>query len=155
MLTLKELHDSYNNTHSKYPNPLVYHNMKDKELSMLKYKALRPYLECLEGQIIIYRERFIAFAILSNVEVDEKGFRANVRALDPIFHPPYISNEIDGLKWSMGGIWGCMASNHGRISCLYANWCIWPEKHFVEFIEKIYLEDGRNAAHKAIHQSSK
>ena len=61
MLTLKELHDSYNNTHPKYPNPLVYHNMKDKELSMLKYKALRPYLECLEGQIIIYRERFIAF----------------------------------------------------------------------------------------------
>jgi len=87
--------------------------------------------------------------------VDEKGFRANVRALDPIFHPPYISNEIDGLKWSMGGIWGCIASNHGRISCLYANWCIWPEKHFVEFIEKIYLEDGRNAAQKAIYQSSK
>ena len=44
MLTLKELHDSYNNTHPKYPNPLVYHNMKDKELSMLKYKVLRPYL---------------------------------------------------------------------------------------------------------------
>ena len=80
--------------------------MMDKELSTLKYKALRPYLECIEGQIIIYRERFIAFAILSNVEVYEQGFRANVRALDPIFHPPYITNEIDGLKWSMAGALG-------------------------------------------------
>ena len=49
MLTIKELHDSYNHTHPKYPNPLVYNNMMDKELSMLKYKALRPYLECIEG----------------------------------------------------------------------------------------------------------
>ena len=39
MLTLKELHESYNNTHPKYTNPLDYHNMKDKELSMLKYKT--------------------------------------------------------------------------------------------------------------------
>ena len=124
MLTLKELHESYNNTHPKYTSPLVYHNMKDKELSMLKYKALHPNLEFMEGQIIIYRERFIAFAILNNVEVDEKGFRENVRALGPIFHSPYISNKIDGLKWNMGGILGCMASNHDRISCLYANRCI-------------------------------
>ena len=36
-----------------------------------------------------------------------------------------------------------------------ANWCVWPEKHFVEFIEKIYLEDGQNTAHKAINRSSK
>ena len=38
--------------------------------------------------------------------------------------------------------------NYGRVSFLYANWFIWSEKHFVEFIEKIYLEEGRDAALK-------
>ena len=70
--------------------------MMDKELSTLKYKALRPYLECIEGQIIIYRERFIAFAILSNVEVDEKGFRANrVRQFDTADPPLPLLSPLD------------------------------------------------------------
>jgi len=38
MLTLKELHDSYNNTNPRYTNPLVYHNMKDKEPNKEAFK---------------------------------------------------------------------------------------------------------------------
>jgi hypothetical protein len=149
MLTLEKLSESYENTHPQYTNPLRYYNFKDKELTRIKKDALRPYLECLEGKIVIYKERFISFVVLSNVTVNDRGFEAVVRALDTIYLPSYFQRDMEGRTWSVAGCWEGIGSSNGRVSCLYVNWAILPEDHLVKYIEKIYLEEGKVAATKA------
>ena len=59
-----------------------------------------PYLECLEGKIVIYKEQFISFVVLSNVTVNDRGFEAVVRALDTIYFPSYFQRDMEGRTWS-------------------------------------------------------
>ena len=85
MQTLKKLTETYQNSHPVYSNPLNYANITDKELSKIKRKALQPYLEEqeLSGKILVYKEKFVGFVVMSDIEMNEKGFKATVQALDP------------------------------------------------------------------------
>jgi hypothetical protein len=94
---------------------------------MLKYKALRPYMECLEGQIIIYRARLVAFVVLFDVECDERGFRANVWRLNIIHLPQYAKRLAEHKVLQVACTWNSIRLLDDRINCSPAGWIFWPE----------------------------
>ena len=86
MLTLKELSDTYNENHPTHAHLLNHADVTNKELNVTKRKILQPYLEeqKLDGRIIIYKEKFVGFVLINNVEMSQKGFKADIQALDPL-----------------------------------------------------------------------
>lgn len=155
MQTLKKLTETYQNSHPVYFNPLNYANITDKELSKIKRKALQPYLEEqeLSGKILVYKEKFVGFVVMSDIEMNEKGFKATVQALDPLYQPYQHHKEIEGRTWQISAPWSLFLCNQTSICCFYVGWTIWPESNFTKYIEKIYLDEGKGPAYHSVMQS--
>jgi len=144
MLTLKELSDTYNENHPTHAHLLNHADVTNKELNITKRKILQPYLEeqNLNGRIIIY-----------NLEMSEKGFKADIQALDPLFQPYEHHQDIEGRKWKIGGPWNMLMCNDTSIGCFYVGWNIWPEASYTKNIEEIYLNKGKQAAYVEVVNS--
>lgn len=148
MLTLKELKQTYDNSHPDYEHLLNRADITDKKLNKIKREILQPYLEeqKLEGRVIVYKEKYAGFVVISDVEMTEKGFKASIQALDPLDQPYGHHKHIEGSRWKIGGPWNMLMCNATSIGCFYVGWNIWPEASFTEYIEEIYLSKGQQAA---------
>ena len=148
MLTLKELKQTYDNSHPDYEHLLNRADITDKKLNKIKREILQPYLEDqqLEGRVIVYKEKYAGFVVISNVEMTEKGFKASIQALDPLDQPYEHHKHIEGSRWKIGGPWNMLMCNTTSIGCFYVGWNIWPEASFTKYIEEIYLSKGKQAA---------
>ena len=152
MPTLKELSETYNENHPTHAHLLNHADVTNKELNVTKRKILQPYLEKqkLNGRIILYKEKFVGFVLINNVEMSEKGFKADIQALDPLFQPYEHHQHIEGSKWKIGGPWNMLMCNTSSIGCFYVGWNIWPEATFTNYIEGIYLTKGKKYAYHAM-----
>ena len=148
MLTLKELKQAYDNSHPDYEHLLNRADITDKKLNKIKREILQPYLEDqkLEGRVIVYKEKYAGFVVISDVEMTEKGFKASIQALDPLDQPYDHHKHIEGSRWKIGGPWNMLMCNATSIGCFYVGWNIWPEASFTKYIEEIYLSKGKQAA---------
>ena len=148
MLTLKELKQAYDKSHPDYEHLLNRADITDKKLNKIKREILQPYLEDqkLEGRVIVYKEKYAGFVVISDVEMTEKGFKARIQALDPLDQPYEHHKHIEGSRWKIGGPWNMLMCNTTSIGCFYVGWNIWPEASFTKYIEEIYLSKGRQAA---------
>ena len=148
MLTLKELKQTYDNSHPDYEHLLNRADITDKKLNKIKREILQPYLEeqKLEGRVIVYKEKYAGFVVISDVEMTEKGFKASIQALDPLDQPYKHHKHIEGSRWKIGGPWNMLMCNATSIGCFYVGWNIWPEASFTKYIEEIYLTQGKQAA---------
>jgi len=148
MLTLKELKQTYDNSHPDYEHLMNRADITDKKLNKIKREILQPYLEDqqLEGRVIVYKEKYAGFVVISDVEMTEKGFKASIQALDPLDQPYEHHKHIEGSRWKIGGPWNMLMCNATSIGCFYVGWNIWPEASFTKYIEEIYLSKGRRAA---------
>jgi len=148
MQTLKELKQTYDNSHPDYEHLLYRADITDKKLNKIKRKILEPYLEeqQLEGRVIVYKEKYAGFVVISDVEMTEKGFKASIQALDPLDQPYEHHKNIEGSRWKIGGPWNMLMCNTTSIGCFYVGWNIWPEASFTKYIEEIYLSKGKQAA---------
>jgi len=148
MLTLKELKQAYDKSHPDYEHLLNRADITDKKLNKIKREILQPYLEDqkLEGRVIVYKEKYAGFVVISDVEMTEKGFKASIQALDPLDQPYEHHKHIEGSRWKIGGPWNMLMCNTTSIGCFYVGWNIWPEASFTKYIEEIYLSKGRQAA---------
>jgi len=45
---------------------------------------------------LVYKEKFVGFVVMSDIEMNEKGFKATVQALDPLYQPYQHHKEIEG-----------------------------------------------------------
>ena len=155
MLTLKQLKQTYDNSHPDYEHLLNRADITDKKLNKIKREILQPYLEeqKLEGRVIVYKEKYAGFVVISDVEMTEKGFKANIQALDPLDQPYEHHKHIEGSRWKIGGPWNMLMCNTTSIGCFYVGWNIWPEASFTKQIEKIYLKLGKTAAYRAVVQT--
>lgn len=155
MLTLKELKQTYDNSHPDYEQLMNRADITDKKLNKIKREILQPYLEDqqLEGRVIVYKEKYAEFVVISDVEMTEKGFKASIQALDPLDQPYEHHKHIEGSRWKIGGPWNMLMCNTTSIGCFYVGWNIWPEASFTEQIEKIYLKLGKTAAYRAVVQT--
>ena len=122
MLSLPELSQSYKNSHPHYINPLAYFDVTDHELADLKREALIPYLENLEGKMVIYRARMVAFVVLFHVECDGHGFRANVWRLNIIHLSHYAKRLAEHKIWQVACTWNSIRLLDDRINCSPAGW---------------------------------
>ena len=157
MQTLKELKQTYDNSHPDYEHLLNRADITDKKLNKIKREILQPYLEDqkLDGRIILYKEKYAGFVLISDVEMSEKGFKASIQALDPLDQPYEHHKDIEGSKWKIGGPWNMLMCNTSSIGCFYVGWNIWPEATFTKFIEKIYLDEGKEEACHSVTLSLK
>ena len=148
MLTLKQLKQTYDNSHPDYEHLMNRADITDKKLNKIKREILQPYLEDqqLEGRVIVYKEKYAGFVVISDVEMTEKGFKASIQALDPLDQPYEHHKHIEGSRWKIGGPWNMLMCNATSIGCFYVGWNIWPEASFTKYIEEIYLSKGRRAA---------
>ena len=148
MLTLKELKQTYDNSHPDYEQLMNRTDITDKKLNKIKREILQPYLEeqKLEGRVIVYKEKYAGFVVISDVEMTEKGFKASIQALDPLDQPYEHHKHIEGSRWKIGGPWNMLMCNTTSIGCFYVGWNIWPEDSFTKYIEEIYLSKGKQAA---------
>ena len=148
MLTLKELKQTYDNSHPDYEHLLNRADITDKKLNKIKREILQPYLEDqqLEGRVVVYKEKYAGFVVISDVEMTEKGFKASIQALDPLNQPYEHHKHIEGSRWKIGGPWNMLMCNSTSIGCFYVGWNIWPEASFNKNIEEIYLSKGKQAA---------
>ena len=148
MLTLKELKQTYDNSHPDYEQLMNRADITDKKLNKIKREILQPYLEeqKLEGRVIVYKEKYAGFVVISDVQMTEKGFKANIQALDPLDQPYEHHKHIEGSRRKIGGPWNMLMCNTTSIGCFYVGWNIWPEASFTKFIEEIYLSKGKQAA---------
>lgn len=148
MLTLKELKQTYDNSHPDYEQLMNRADITDKKLNKIKREILQPYLEDqqLEGRVIVYKEKYAGFVVISDVEMTEKGFKASIQALDPLDQPYEHHKHIEGSRWKIGGPWNMLICNTTSIGCFYVDWNIWPEASFTKYIEEIYLSKGKKAA---------
>ena len=123
-------------------------DITDKKLNKIKREILQPYLEeqKLEGRVIVYKEKYAGFVVISDVEMTEKGFKASIQALDPLDQPYEHHKHIEGSRWKIGGPWNMLMCNATSIGCFYVGWNIWPEASFTKYIEEIYLTQGKQAA---------
>ena len=155
MLTLKQLKQTYDNSHPDYEHLLNRADITDKKLNKIKREILQPYLEDqqLEGRVIVYKEKYAGFVVISDVEMTEKGFKASIQALDPLDQPYEHHKHIEGSRWKIGGPWNMLMCNTTSIGCFYVGWNIWPEASFTKQIEKIYLKLGKTAAYRAVVQT--
>jgi hypothetical protein len=155
MLTLKELKQTYDNSHPDYEQLMNRADITDKKLNKIKGEILQPYLEDqqLEGRVIVYKEKYAGFVVISDVEMTEKGFKASIQALDPLDQPYEHHKHIEGSRWKIGGPWNMLMCNTTSIGCFYVGWNIWPEASFTKQIEKIYLKLGKTAAYRAVVQT--
>ena len=155
MLTLKELKQTYDNSHPDYEQLMNRADITDKKLNKIKREILQPYLEeqKLEGRVIVYKEKYAGFVVISDVEMTEKGFKASIQALDPLDQPYEHHKHIEGSSWKIGGPWNMLMCNTTSIGCFYVGWNIWPEASFTKQIEKIYLKLGKTAAYRAVVQT--
>jgi hypothetical protein len=155
MQTLKELTETYENSHPEYDHLLDRTDITDKKLNKIKRKILQPYLEGqkLDGRIILYKEKYAGFVLISDVEMSEKGFKASIQALDPLDQPYEHHKDIEGSKWKIGGPWNMLMCNTSSIGCFYVGWNIWPEATFTKYIEEIYLTKDKKYAHHAIMET--
>ena len=155
MLTLKELKQTYDKSHPDYEHLLHRADITDKKLNKIKREILQPYLEeqKLEGRVIVYKEKYAGFVVISDVEMTEKGFKASIQALDPLDQPYEHHKHIEGSRWKIGGPWNMLMCNTTSIGCFYVGWNIWPEASFTKQIEKIYLKLGKTAAYRAVVQT--
>ena len=147
MLTLKELKQTYDNSHPDYEQLMNRADITDKKLNKIKREILQPYLEDqqLEGRVIVYKEKYAGFVVISDVEMTEKGFKASIQALDPLDQPYEHHKHIEGSSWKIGGPWNMLMCNTTSIGCFYVGWNIWPEASFTKDIEEIYLSKGKQA----------
>jgi len=157
MQTLKELKQTYDNSHPDYEHLLNRADITDKKLNKIKREILQPYLEDqkLDGRIILYKEKYAGFVLISDVEMSEKGFKASIQALDPLDQPYEHHKDIEGSKWKIGGPWNMLMCNTSSIGCFYVGWNIWPEATFTKYIEKIYLDEGKEEACHSVTLSLK
>lgn len=148
MLTLKQLKQTYDNSHPDYEHLLNRADITDKKLNKIKREILQRYLEeqKLEGRVIVYKEKYAGFVVISDVEMTEKGFKASIQALDPLDQPYEHHKHIEGSRWKIGGPWNMLMCNTTSIGCFYVGWNIWPEASFTKYIEEIYLSKGKQAA---------
>ena len=155
MLTLKELKQTYDNSHPDYEHLMNRADITDKKLNKIKREILQPYLEDqqLEGRVIVYKEKYAGFVVISDVEMTEKGFKASIQALDPLDQPYEHHKHIEGSRWKIGGPWNMLMCNATSIGCFYVGWNIWPEASFTKYIEEIYLSKGRQAAYQSLMNS--
>ena len=155
MLTLKQLKQTYDNSHPDYEHLLNRADITDKKLNKIKREILQPYLEeqKLEGRVIVYKEKYAGFVVISDVEMTEKGFKASIQALDPLDQPYEHHKHIEGSRWKIGGPWNMLMCNTTSIGCFYVGWNIWPEASFTKYIEEIYLRQGKKAAFSNVMQT--
>jgi len=155
MLTLKELKQTYDNSHPDYEHLMNRADITDKKLNKIKREILQPYLEDqqLEGRVIVYKEKYAGFVVISDVEMTEKGFKASIQALDPLDQPYEHHKHIEGSRWKIGGPWNMLMCNTTSIGCFYVGWNIWPEASFTKYIEEIYLSQGKQAAFSQVMQT--
>ena len=155
MQTLKELKQTYDNSHPYYEHLLHRADITDKKLNKIKREILQPYLEDqqLEGRVIVYKEKYAGFDVISDVEMTEKGFKASIQALDPLDQPCEHHKHIEGSRWKIGGPWNMLMCNTTSIGCFYVGWNIWPEASFTKYIEEIYLTQGKQAAFRFMMSS--
>ena len=155
MQTLKQLKQTYDNSHPDYEHLMHRADITDKKLNKIKREILQPYLEDqqLEGRVIVYKEKYAGFVVISDVEMTEKGFKASIQALDPLDQPYEHHKHIEGSRWKIGGPWNMLMCNTTSIGCFYVGWNIWPEASFTKQIEKIYLKLGKTAAFRAVVQT--
>ena len=155
MLTLKQLKQTYDNSHPDYEHLLNRADITDKKLNKIKREILQPYLEDqqLDGKVIVYKEKYAGFVVISDVEMTEKGFKASIQAIDPLDQPYEHHKHIEGSRWKIGGPWNMLMCNTTSIGCFYVGWNIWPEASFTKQIEKIYLKLGKTAAYRAVVQT--
>jgi len=155
MQTLKELKQTYDNSHPDYEHLMHRVDITDKKLNKIKREILQPYLECqqLDGRVIVYKEKYAGFVVISDVEMTEKGFKASIQALDPLDQPYEHHKHIEGSRWKIGGPWNMLMCNATSIGCFYVGWNIWPEASFTKYIEEIYLSKGRQAAYQSLMNS--
>ena len=148
MLTLTELKQTYDNSHPDYEQLMNRADITDKKLNKIKREILQPYLEDqqLEGRVIVYKEKYAGFVVISDVEMTEKGFKASIQALDPLDQPYEHHKHIEGSRWEIGGPWNMLMCNATSIGCFYVGWNIWPEASCTKYIEEIYLFQGKQAA---------
>ena len=80
MQTLKQLKQTYDNSHPDYEHLLNRADITDKKLNKIKREILQPYLEeqKLEGRVIVYKEKYAGLVVISEVEMTEKGFKASI-----------------------------------------------------------------------------
>ena len=155
MLTLKELKQTHDNSHPDYKQLMNRADITDKKLNKIKREILQPYLEDqqLEGRVIVYKEKYAGFVVISDVEMTEKGFKASIQALDPLDQPYEHHKHIEGSRWKIGGPWSMLMCNTTSIGCFYVGWNIWPEASFTKYIEEIYLRQGKKAAFSNVMQT--
>jgi len=155
MLTLKELKQTYDNSHPDYEQLMNRTDITDKKLNKIKREILQPYLEGqkLEGRVIVYKEKYAGFVVISDVEMTEKGFKASIQALDPLDQPYEHHKHIEGSRWKIGGPWNMLMCNTTSIGCFYVGWNIWPEASFTKYIENVYLNQGKQAAFTEVMKS--
>ena len=138
MLTLKELKQTYDNSHPDYEHLMNRADITDKKLNKIKREILQPYLEeqKLDGRVIVYKEKYAGFVVISDVEMTEKGFKASIQALDPLDQPYEHHKHIEGSRWRIGGPWNMLMCNTTSIGCFYVGWNIWPEASFTKTLRK-------------------
>ena len=154
MLSLPDLSQAYKNSHPHYFNPLAYFDPNDQELAAIKREAIFPYLENLEEKMVIYRERFIAFTVLFDVECDDIGFRAHAWRLNIIDLPGYARYLAKRRCWKIACTWNSIRLLDDRINCCPAGWTFWPEERVVNQIEHKFLKEGQSSTHLALRHST-
>jgi hypothetical protein len=69
-----------------------------------------------------------------------------VQELDPLYQQYEDHKEIEGRTWQISAPWSLFLCNHTSICCFYVGWTILPESNFTKYIEKIYLDEGKEEA---------
>ena len=112
-----------------------------QETEQNKREILQPYLEDqqLEGRVIVYKEKYAGFVVISDVEMTEKDSKQvfKPRSLDQLYEH---HKHIEGSRWKMAALeYACVIQ---PASVVFMGWNIWRKPPCCA-IEEIYLSKGK------------
>jgi hypothetical protein len=137
-MTFKDLHTQYTERElSSFPGD-----------SQLRHEAFLPILSNLHQSRIVYRERMaVSVVLLSDFEIDAKGFRGHCMSEMIILESPIeMVNETFKEGWYFGGGWEDTRLIGNALNAPYAGWTIWPEKDVVRKVIELTEAGNLNGA---------
>jgi len=135
-MTLKELQKKHPELRNNYGDPVF------------RRSVWAPFFENLHESKVIYREKFICFARIDDMKIDERGVRGTIVPL--VFLRTFPHRITPSRSWRFGGSWENMWQGDRTLGQPYASWTIWPELKLIRAVEKLLAKDDVGGAMKLL-----
>jgi hypothetical protein len=106
----------------------------------LRYKIFAPVLSDLFEDKVVYCEKFICVAQLSDIKITKEGFSATAVTVIPMERDGLMRFRTPEEDWDFSSSWDYMRLCLNSIHVPYAGWRIWPERERVREVIALLAE---------------